>query len=279
MQISMLKIGWFSTGRDEAARDLLTTVVDKIKEGTIDGEIEFVFCNRERGESAESDRFLDLVESYGFPIAIASSKDFKSQMRKEGWKNQDVLRRWRIEYDEEIEKVIGQYDWDLGVLAGYMLIVGEEFCQKHSLINLHPATPDGPKGSWQEVIWELIENRAERTGVMMHLVTAELDRGPVITYCDFPIRGGAFSDLWTAMEHKLETKTVAEIEKEEDEREPLFLEIRKKGLIREFPLIVHTIKQLADHNLEIQNGQLITKGAALTGGYCLSDDIDDVIGE
>lgn len=277
MQISMLKIGWFSTGRDEAARDLLTTVVDKIKDGTIDGEIAFVFCNRERGEAAESDRFLDLVENYGFPIAIASSKDFKPERRKEGWKDNDVLRRWRIGYDREIEKVIATFQWDLGVLAGYMLIVGEEFCVKHQLINLHPATPEGPKGSWQEVIWELIENRSERTGVMMHLVTAELDRGPVITYCDFPIRGGAFTDLWTALEHKLEAKTVTEIEKEENEKEPLFLEIRKHGLIREFPLIVHTIKQFADNNLRIADGKLITKGEALTGGYCLSDDIDDSI--
>lgn len=275
----MLKIGWFSTGRDEAARDLLTTVVDKIKDGTINGEIAFVFCNREKGEAAESDRFLDLVESYEFPIAIASSKDFKPEMRKDGRKDGEVLRRWRIEYDEEIEKVIAPYQWDLGVLAGYMLIVGERFCQRHSLINLHPATPDGPKGSWQEVIWELIGNRAKRTGVMMHLVTAELDRGPVITYCDFPITRGAFTDLWAAMEHKLETKTIAEIEKEENEKEPLFLVIRKHGLIREFPLIVHTIKQFADSNLRIQNGQLIAKGEVLTGGYSLSDDIDKAIGK
>jgi phosphoribosylglycinamide formyltransferase-1 len=278
MQISMLKIGWFSTGRDEAARDLLTIVVDKIKDGTISGEIAFVFCNRERGEASESDRFLDLVESYGFPIAAASSKDFKPEMRKEGRKNRDILRQWRIEYDREIEKVISSYQWDLGVLAGYMLIVGEEFCVDHNLINLHPATPDGPKGSWQEVIWELIENRTDRTGVMMHLVTAELDRGPVITYCDFTITGGAFTDLWTAMEHKLETKSVTEIEREEDEEEPLFVEIRRHGLMREFPLIVHTIKQFADGNLEIQNGRLITRGESLTRGYCLSDDIDETIG-
>ena len=277
MQIFMLKIGWFSTGRDEAARDLLMTVVDKIKDGTINGEIAFVFCNREKGEAAESDRFLDLVEDCGFPIAIASSKDFKPEMRKEARKDQNILRQWRIEYDGEIEKVIDSFQWDLGVLAGYMLIVGEEFCVNHHLINLHPATPDGPKGSWQEVIWELIENRAGRTGVMMHLVTAELDRGPVMTYCDFPITGGAFADLWAAMEHKLETKTVAEIEKEEDEKEPLFLEIRKHGLIREFPLIVHTIKQFADDNLRIEGGQLIARGEALTGGYCLSDDIDKTV--
>ncbi len=274
---TMLRIGWFSTGRDEAARDLLTTVVDKIEDGTIDGEIAFVFCNRKRGEAGESDKFLDLVEGYGFPIAIASSKDFKPEMRKEGRRDQDFLRRWRIEYDREIDRVIAPYEWDLGVLAGYMLIVGEEFCANHPLLNLHPATPDGPKGSWQEVIWELIENRAERTGVMIHLVTAELDRGPVVTYCDFPITGGAFTDLWTAMEHKLETKTLAEIEKEEDEEEPLFVEIRKRGLTREFPLIVHTIKQFADGNLEIQNGKLIAKGEALVDGYCLSDDIDKSI--
>lgn len=273
----MLKIGWFSTGRDEAARDLLRTVVDEIDDGTIDGEIAFVFCNRKRGEAVESDKFLDLVENYGFPIAIVASKDFKPEMRKEGRKNQDVLKQWRIDYDREIEEAIAPYELDLGVLAGYMLIVGEEFCVKHPLINLHPATPDGPKGSWQEVIWELIENHADRTGVMMHLVTAELDRGPVITYCDFPITGGAFKDLWTAMEHKLETKTLADIEKEEDEEEPLFVEIRKHGLVREFPLIVHTIKQFADGNLEIEDGQLIAKGEALTGGYCLSDDIDDAI--
>jgi phosphoribosylglycinamide formyltransferase-1 len=46
------------------------------------------------------------------------------------------------------------------------------------MINLHPAAPGGPTGTWQEVIWQLIEGRAVETGVMMHLVTPELDRGP-----------------------------------------------------------------------------------------------------
>jgi hypothetical protein len=35
------KIGWFSTGRDEAARDLLKTVYDNIQNGNIKGEISF----------------------------------------------------------------------------------------------------------------------------------------------------------------------------------------------------------------------------------------------
>jgi phosphoribosylglycinamide formyltransferase-1 len=276
--MSMYKIGWFSTGRDEAARDLLTTVVNKIEDGTIKGEISFVFCNRNKGEYPQSDKFLDLVETYRIPHVTLSSRDFKPEMRKEARKNEETLRKWRIEYDREIERAIEGYEWDLGVLAGYMLIVGEEFCSRYPLINLHPAAPDGPKGSWQEVIWDLIRDRARTTGVMMHLVTAELDRGPVITYCDFSIAGGAFTDLWTAMEHKLESKSVEEIEEEEDEREPLFKEIRYHGLIREFPLIVHTIKQFADGNIKVEGGQLVAKGEVLTGGYCLTDDIDESVG-
>ncbi|MFQ6060737.1 MAG: formyltransferase family protein, partial [Thermoplasmata archaeon] len=184
----------------------------------------------------------------------------------------------RIEYDREIERAIERYTWDLGVLAGYMLIVGEEFCQKYPLINLHPAAPDGPKGSWQQVIWQLIRERAKRTGVMMHLVTPQLDRGPVITYCDFPIVGGRYTELWKRLERKLESKTLEEIQVEEGEEEPLFREIRRQGLMREFPLIVHTIRQFADSNIRIKERKPIAKGEILTGGYCLTDDIEEAIG-
>ncbi|GAH86362.1 unnamed protein product, partial [marine sediment metagenome] len=41
------KLGWFSTGRDKAARDLLTVAQRSIALGEIEAEIAFVFCNRE----------------------------------------------------------------------------------------------------------------------------------------------------------------------------------------------------------------------------------------
>ena len=40
------KIGWFSSGRDEAARELLKTVYSAIKDGFIKAEIAFVFSKR-----------------------------------------------------------------------------------------------------------------------------------------------------------------------------------------------------------------------------------------
>jgi phosphoribosylglycinamide formyltransferase-1 len=46
----MLSIGWFSTGRDKAARQLLQTVLESIGRGDINAKISFVFSSRELEE-------------------------------------------------------------------------------------------------------------------------------------------------------------------------------------------------------------------------------------
>ncbi|UCH43377.1 MAG: phosphoglycerate transporter, partial [Dehalococcoidales bacterium] len=56
------QLGWFSSGRDKAARDLLTTSYNSIQQGEIEAELSFVFCSREHGETKESDLFIKLVE-------------------------------------------------------------------------------------------------------------------------------------------------------------------------------------------------------------------------
>ena len=62
MVINHYQIGWFTTGRDKAARDLLTAVHDSIKQGEIEARIAFVFCSREFGESKESESADATVE-------------------------------------------------------------------------------------------------------------------------------------------------------------------------------------------------------------------------
>jgi len=188
----MYQLGWFSTGRDKAARDLLSVVQESIKQGEVKAEIAFVFCNREPGESVESDLFLKLVESYHSPLICFSYKKFKSERGISDISQGGALPFWRLDYDREVMKRLQNFHPDLCVLAGYMLIVAEEMCRKYNIINLHPAAPGGPTGTWQEVIWQLIDGMAQETGVMMHLVTPELDKGPPVTYCTFPIRGKPF---------------------------------------------------------------------------------------
>ncbi len=71
-----LNIGWFSTGRDQAAGELLTTVHEAIGRGELPAEIAFVFSNREPGEAEESDRFFELVHGYRLSLITLSSRRF-----------------------------------------------------------------------------------------------------------------------------------------------------------------------------------------------------------
>jgi len=59
----MYQLGWFSTGRDKAAGDLLEAVRSQITLGEIEAEIVFVFCSREPGESPACLFFLPEVQS------------------------------------------------------------------------------------------------------------------------------------------------------------------------------------------------------------------------
>jgi phosphoribosylglycinamide formyltransferase-1 len=252
----LLNIGWFSTGRDEAARQLLQAVQDKIRSGDINGKISFVFSNREPGEAKESDLFFELVRSYNIPLVCLSHKKFKTTKEED----LGIKKEWRTKYDKAVNKEIKPFAPDLCVLAGYMLIVSEELCLKYNMINLHPAPPGGPTGSWQEVIWALIENKADTAGAMMHLVTPELDRGPVVSYCLFSIKGEPFAEYWRR-----------------DDKNTLFRLIRQHELAREFPLITLTLQSLSRGKVDIRNGRVIDVQGKLISGYNLSGKVDEEV--
>ncbi|MBW2038016.1 MAG: formyl transferase [Deltaproteobacteria bacterium] len=250
------RFAWFSTGRDEPARQLLQVVWEKIGEGLIPGEISYVFCDRERGEGEQSDLFLDLTEELGLKAVTFSSHRFRPDLRQRN------LEGWRTEYHQEVMERIAPYPHDLIVLAGYMLIVSPQMCRSHSMINLHPALPGGPTGTWEEVIEELIRQGAQSTGVMMHLVTEELDRGPVVTYCTFPIQGGAFAPLWGGGP---------------SERGDLFWRIRQEGVRREIPLIVLTLKALAEGKIRIKEGKILDNRGEKVNGLSLTHEVEEYL--
>jgi phosphoribosylglycinamide formyltransferase-1 len=252
----LLNIGWFSTGRDEAARQLLQAVQDKSQRGDIDGKISFVFSDREPGEAKESDLFFELVQSYNIPLICLSHQKFKTAIEEDLDTNKD----WRIKYDKEVNNRIETFAPDLCVLAGYMLIVSKELCQKYDMINLHPAPPGGPTGSWQEVIWMLIQNKADTAGAMIHLATPELDRGPVISYCLFSIKGEPFAEYWR-----------------KDDKDMLFRLIRHHELAREFPLIILTLQALSRSEVSIKDRRVIDAQGKLISGYNLSGKIDEEV--
>jgi phosphoribosylglycinamide formyltransferase-1 len=126
----LLTIGWFSTGRDEAARQLLQVVYRKIQSGDIKGKIVFTFSNREPGKDRDSDLFFELVRSYKIPLICFSSQKFSNSSGITLKAESEKLRAWRLEYDRQVMERLDGFRPDLCVLAGYMLIVGEEMCRR-----------------------------------------------------------------------------------------------------------------------------------------------------
>ncbi|MBI2918069.1 MAG: phosphoglycerate transporter [Chloroflexi bacterium] len=247
------RIGWLSTGRDEAARDLLRVVRSAMDTGDISGRLEFVFCNREPGESAESDRFIELVNGYTIPLVCLSGRRFWREHGAGEPYAGAAPPPWRLRYDEEVLRLLSGFPHDLVVMAGYMMITSPLLCQQMTMINLHPALPNGPKGTWQEVVWQVIEAQAPASGVMMHLVTPELDRGPAIAYCAYSLRGEEMDPLW----RQAGDRTGTGLQAAGGESLPLFQAVRRRGLAREFPLIVATIKAFGEGRFRVESGQVV----------------------
>jgi len=265
-----VNFGLWTTGRDEAALELLKAIYSATEDGTIKGNISYIFCNREKGEGIWSDRIIDWCRESFIPIFTFSSSGFEPRLRKNDFKE------WRKRFHREARKGLSGFREDIRVLVGYMLILDADSCRDKPTINLHPAKPGGPKGTWQEVIWNLIENDADESGVMMHLVTPELDAGPPISYCLFKINGGELKNLWEEQRKKLKKVKLPEIMEIEGEKNPLFREIRRLGLKREFPLLIHTLRILAEGKVRVEGGKVTDReGRVLKEGYNLTKEIDE----
>ncbi len=265
----MLRIGWFSTGRGEGSRGLLRFVHERLSQSGVDARIGFVFSNREPGEAEGSDAYFRLVREYEIPLVTLSSARFR---RERGGR----FAALRADYDRLVMDRLADRNIDICVLAGYMLIVGGEMCQRYPLLNLHPALPDGPIGAWQEVVWQLIEQRAPQTGAMVHLATEEVDRGPVVSYVTVPLTGPAFESHWEG----LASVNLAIVKANRGEGYPLFQMIRREQYAREPYLLLETLRALSEGDITVDDGVVRdARGAVLTGppypGICLDRQIEE----
>jgi phosphoribosylglycinamide formyltransferase-1 len=98
-----------------------------------------------------------------------------------------------------------KYDVDTIALAGWMRILSEVFVNAFEgrILNLHPALLPSFKGA--TAIVDAYEHGVRITGCSVHLVTPELDAGPVIIQAGVPVNG-TVDELETQihrMEHRI----------------------------------------------------------------------------
>ncbi len=266
----MFACGWFSSGRGEGSIALLTTVQRQMAEGFIPGRIAYVFCDREPGETPAADRFHGVVRSLGLPLLTLSSRGVREAIRS----GQAEAETRRQEFDARVLAMVAGYEAQVVVLAGYMLVLSPLLCERLLCLNLHPAVPGGPKGTWRQVMWQLMESRAAEAGAMLHLATPILDEGPPVSYCRFSLRGPDFEPLWRAYEDKRRHYSQAEIKAREGDREPLFARIRAEELRREVPLIIVTLRDLASGALRLTRAGVEQDGRLFPAGFDLSPAVE-----
>ncbi|MCK5666373.1 MAG: phosphoribosylglycinamide formyltransferase, partial [Thiotrichaceae bacterium] len=93
---------------------------------------------------------------------------------------------------------------DIIVLAGYMRILTTQFIKAFSpkILNIHPSLL--PKYQGLHTHQRALDNNDSTHGVSIHIVTPELDSGPVIVQGKFAIENDDTSDSLQQKAHRLE---------------------------------------------------------------------------
>jgi phosphoribosylglycinamide formyltransferase 1 len=240
-----LRIAWLTTGRGPGSFGALDYAAQAMEQGA-PFEIAVVFVNREAGEHEATDRMLDFVKAKGIPVETLSSVQFRRAAGGTRSKPGEGLPAWRYEYDRAIVERLARYEFDLGIMFGYMLIATQELFERFTFLNDHPALPDGPIGTYQEVIAELMRNEAAESGCMMNVVTGDVDRGAPVSFCRFPIRDSENESSW----HEWLSSS-----REDPQQTPLFADVRARGVLRERPFVVATLAAIAAGKIAVPSAE------------------------
>jgi len=284
---SPARLGLFSTLTGAGSRALVMTIARAVLSGEIPSvALAFLFVNREPGESADTDASVDAIaRSFPVPIVRASAVRFQPDARKaaraaEAAGDAAPLWAWREAYYESFRDRLPPTELDL--LLGDMWIWSRRECAERHGVNLHPALPTGPLGKlWYEVIWDLVAGAASESGVMLHLVTPEVDRGPIVSFCRYPLVGPALDPLWASLPRSAAERAALARDQRALKREathPLFHAIRAAGLAREVPLMIETVRAVAAGRLRLAGGVVRdAAGTVLGGGLDLTGEVERAV--
>lgn len=263
-----LGVGWYTTARGAGSRGMFVAVRNAINTGTLDARFAHVFCNRDPGEDLTTDQFFGLVHETGAPLVTLSSVRFRREHGGERSRPGEALPEWREAYDREVARLVDPHRAEVGVLAGYMLIFTPPFVSTHPILNLHPALPQGPAGTWREVIRHLIRTGADESGAMIHLAIPEVDAGPVAAFCRYAIRGEEYDALWRDLgdPSRLDDAAI--------EASALFATMREAQMAYEAPLLVSALQAFADGRMHALPGRIVDEHGQDAPALDLTHDVE-----
>jgi len=143
----------------------LQAIIDAIGLGQLDASIAVVISNRPGAMG------LTKAHAAELPTEVLDHKLFAS----------------RREYDLALASLLRRYDVELVCLAGFMRLLGPEFVDAfpNAVLNVHPSLlPSFPGVNAQG---QALEHGVKVAGCTVHVVTADLDAGPIIAQSAVPV--------------------------------------------------------------------------------------------
>ncbi len=114
----------------------------------------------------------------------------------------------------EVLQLLHELKVDAVILAGYLLLITEPWLKAfpNRIINIHPALlPNyGGKGMYGDYVHQaVIQNREEQSGITIHLVNAEYDKGRHLLQATCSVRPDDSIDSLASRIHTLEHRFFA----------------------------------------------------------------------
>jgi phosphoribosylglycinamide formyltransferase 1 len=168
----------------------LQALIDAQLTGTLGGHIVVVISNKANAAG------LDRARAAGIDTLVLDHRSFPS----------------RDDYDRELARILGERDASIVCLAGFMRLVGPSLLSAfpNAIVNVHPSLLPAFPGV--EAQRQALEHGVKVSGATVHLVTGELDGGPIVLQAAVPVREDDTVDLLSARilieEHRIYPEAV-----------------------------------------------------------------------
>ena len=148
----------------------IEAIVAAIKSGEINAHIEVVVSNK------KDSGILKKAKNHSIDSYYVSHKNKK-----------------RGVFDLEMSQILENKKIDLILLIGFMRILSSSFVEKWAgkIINVHPSLlPKHAGGMNRSVHKSVLLSGDDKTGCTIHLVTKEVDSGPILLQLSCPVKKG-----------------------------------------------------------------------------------------
>ena len=160
----------------------MTALVDAARDPAFPAEIVCVVSNKADAKG------LDFAAANGIAAKVIDHKAFAT----------------REEFEAALDAYLRSMNVEIVVLAGFMRVLTASFIAgwEGRMLNIHPSLLPAYKGLHTHE--RALANGATKHGCTVHLVTPELDAGPILLQAEVPVLAGDTPDLLAArvLEHE-----------------------------------------------------------------------------